>query len=317
MMKKISVIVPIYNAELYLKKCLDSIINQTYSNFEVILINDGSTDKSKDICMEFCENDERLIYIEQENKGLSSARNIGISKSSGDYICFVDSDDYIEKELFKKTIHAIDQYNADIIIYGRYKDYGTKIVKVFESRSDKIYKKEVVLKKMLSGIKMDFSVCDKIFKKELWKSIRFPVGLTAEDMLTVPYVIEQAKKIVKIKGCYYYYRYTPNSITTSKFNQHTFDSIRAIEFFENKYLKGKLDERLHLNAFKVIQYTFYIQKLISLDENNINYERNKYYLNYLRRKIVIILFNPFIKLKTKFNAVMATMPKVYRSYLRR
>ena len=111
---KITVIVPVYNVESYLRKCLDSIIAQTYKNIEIVVVNDGSTDASAEICKEFVEIDHRIIYIEQENSGLSAARNTGLENMSGDYVTFVDSDDWIELDYVETLYKKITQYQADI-----------------------------------------------------------------------------------------------------------------------------------------------------------------------------------------------------------
>lgn len=120
MTEKITVIVPVYNVENYLNKCLDSIISQTYKNIEIVVVNDGSTDASGEICKEFSEMDHRILYIEQENAGLSAARNTGLDNMSGNYVTFVDLDDWIEQDYVETLYKKIVEYQADIAVGNYY-----------------------------------------------------------------------------------------------------------------------------------------------------------------------------------------------------
>lgn len=314
-MYKLSIVIPIYNTSKYLDQCFNSIRIQRYENYEVILVNDGSTDNSEKICLDITKKDKRFKYFKKTNGGLSSARNVGLDRAEGDFIWFIDSDDYIEKDSFEIIVKSIITYNADVIICGRYKDYGNKKNKVFESKKDKTYKQRTVIYEMLSGRKMDFSSCDKIFRKELWGSVRFPLGITSEDMVAIPKVIKKSNIIVKIKECLYYYRYTPNSITTAAFNSHTFDTLDILNDFETEFSSKKVKESLSFDSFKITQYLYYIQKLIFLN----NEKRDKLnfwkYVSFFRKKLVIILLNPHIKFKTKINVVLAICPKIYKYYL--
>ena len=115
---KISVIIPVYNTELYLRRCLESVINQTYTNLQIIIIDDGSTDNSLKICTEYAQNDNRLIVYSQNNSGVSAARNKGLDMATGDYIAFVDSDDFIENDMFAKLLNTMVNNEADIIVCG-------------------------------------------------------------------------------------------------------------------------------------------------------------------------------------------------------
>ena len=120
MTEKITVIVPVYNVEHYLDKCLDSVIKQTYKNIEIIVVNDGSTDNSGEICQEYAQKDNRIVYIEKENGGLSDARNAGLDQMTGSYVTFVDSDDWIEQDYVETLYQKITEYQADIAIGNYY-----------------------------------------------------------------------------------------------------------------------------------------------------------------------------------------------------
>ena len=129
MKEKVSIIIPVYNSERTLERCLDSVINQTYKNIEILIVNDGSKDKSLEIMKEYQKKDNRIMVINQENKGLSGARNAGLDKATGEYVTFIDSDDYIKANLIKDTIEIFNRYNCDVVRNNyelAYKDGNTK-----------------------------------------------------------------------------------------------------------------------------------------------------------------------------------------------
>ena len=311
----ISVIVPIYNSENHLKICLDSIKKQTYKNIEVILVNDGSTDKSEKICLDLCNTDKRFRYYKKNNGGASSARNFGLKMSKGEFISFIDSDDYIELNMLEKMLKAIYEYDADITVCGRFKDYDKKIKTLHSSKKIKIFDSNQSICNMLANKNMDFSPCDKLFKRNLWENIFFPEGVTSEDMLVLPKVFFKASKIVHIGIPLYHYRYTHNSVTTSSFNQHTFDSLHAIEYFSKIYENGNFSEKLSLQAFKTIQYNFYLQKEFSYE--GVNTELFTKYKDYLKNNLIFIILNPKIKFKTKSMSILLLIPSLYKKIYHR
>lgn len=192
-MKKISVIVPIYNIEQYLERMLNSLLNQSFSNLEIILIDDGSTDSSCKICDEYKEKDNRIKVIHQKNSGVSCARNKGLSIATGDYIGFVDSDDVIDKDMFKRLYDNIKKYDCEISICGFVTfnnipsfEYSDKII---------IFDKEKALKDIISDGDITGFLWNKLFKKDLFNGIEFPNGKIYEDMYVMPKLIEKANKI--------------------------------------------------------------------------------------------------------------------------
>ena len=137
--KLISVIIPVYNVEKYLRRCIDSVINQTYKNLEIIIVDDGSTDNSSNICDEYTNKDSRVKVVHKENGGLSSARNVGIELAKGDLIAFVDSDDYIELEMYEKLKENMDKYDSDIAICQYYNSFKYSIKRQIGVEEEKIY----------------------------------------------------------------------------------------------------------------------------------------------------------------------------------
>ncbi|HGE2984016.1 TPA: glycosyltransferase family 2 protein [Streptococcus pneumoniae] len=199
----ISIVVPIYNVENYLRMCLDSIQNQTYQNFECLLINDGSPDHSSKICEEFVEKDSRFKYFEKANGGLSSARNLGIECSGGAYITFVDSDDWLEHDALDRLYGALKKENADISI-GRYNSYDETRYVYMTYVTDPDDSLEVIEGKAImdrEGVEEvrngNWTVAVlKLFKRELLQDLPFPIGKIAEDTYWTWKVLLRASRIV-------------------------------------------------------------------------------------------------------------------------
>lgn len=225
----ISIIIPIYNVEVYLDRCLRSVQSQTYTNFEVIMVDDGSTDRSADIAILYAESDARFKYIKQSNSGQGSARNTGLKNALGDYYCFVDSDDYIHPNYLSKLFNAITETNSDISVCSveRVFDNG-RIIDYTITNQDKASIITDINKYLISA---SFSVWNKLFKSYLFEDLLFPEGIKYEDFALMPRVYERASKIVTIEDKLYYYYYRQNSTTTGqKINE---DILKAQHILEN------------------------------------------------------------------------------------
>lgn len=228
--KLVSVVIPIYNVEEYLERCLDSIINQTYKNIEIILVNDGSTDNSYEICKKYEKNDSRIKIINKKNGGLSEARNYGIEAACGKYITFVDSDDYVEENYVKCLLECIDKYDADISIcsYRAIYDNGTILNQVHDVENYCISPHDA-LEKVLYQSDFNVSAWAKMYKKELFDNIKFPVGKIFEDAYTTYKLIMKSNKIAVDLKIEYNYMIRSNSILTSKFTEKKLMLIDAYE----------------------------------------------------------------------------------------
>lgn len=220
----ISVIVPVYNVESYLKKCVNSIIQQTYQNIEILLIDDGSLDKSKEICDEFLKKDQRIKVVHQRNSGLSSARNKGIELSTASYLMFIDSDDFIENKMIENLYHKMKEDNADICCCGKFLDYESNHIALNNKNEFSVNNIEA-LSKMLIGDDIDNSACDKLFKRELFENIRFPIGRYYEDIATVYKTFIVSKKISHINYLGYHYCIRKNSLSKEAFSNKQFDAL--------------------------------------------------------------------------------------------
>lgn len=214
---KISIIVPVYNTEKYLHKCIDSILNQTFEDFELILVDDGSTDSSRLICDEYAKKDERVVVIHKENGGLSSARNAGLDAAKGEYISFIDSDDFITETMMQSLLEHAQMANAEIAITGRINRYefNNKETIAFKLEKGKIYSKIEAIEQLLLRKEIDVSVCDKLFKNIVFDDIRFPVGETNEDCAIIFRAFLKANVLVHTNTADYYYCHRNNSISNS------------------------------------------------------------------------------------------------------
>ena len=263
-MDKISVIVPVYKVEAYLDECVNSIVNQTYKNLEIILVDDGSPDNCPKMCDEWSKKDSRIKVIHKKNGGLSDARNAGIDVSTGDYISFIDSDDYIEKNMYEIAITTMKEESAQIFICGRYYLYGEK-KEIQQQQNVKVIMDNVeALDKMNTFCYYDVAAWDKVYKKSLFDGIRYPVGKLSEDWFTTYKVIDRATKVVYDSAPLYVYRQRANSITHSgnkKINEDCIDASKEVfDYIANKY------PQIKLNAL-----TSYVYASIGVYNNYVSY----------------------------------------------
>lgn len=206
----ISVIVPIYGVENYLRQCVESLLNQTHQNLEIILVDDGSPDACPAICDEFSQKDTRIRVIHKKNGGLSDARNAGLDVATGEYIGFVDSDDWIMPDMFEYLLHGILGYRAEISCCGHvniqdeWMDYKSE-------EKDIVYSTEAALNELFFDRLKSFA-WNKLYKATLWENIRYPVGRNFEDILTTYKLFERSSRIAVLKEPKYYYRIRQNSI---------------------------------------------------------------------------------------------------------
>lgn len=182
MSKKLSIIVPVYKVERYLARCIDSILNQTYKNLEIVLVDDGSPDRCGEICDEYAKEDERVKVIHKENGGVSSARNVGFENSTGDYIGYVDSDDYIDPKMYSDMIKILEENNLDIVCCEAFIVKGNRIIGNQGDGTLVKYSKENILLKSL----VDFqnTIWNKVYRREMFENVVFPVGRLFEDNAT-------------------------------------------------------------------------------------------------------------------------------------
>ena len=291
MVPKISIIVPVYKVEPYIHKCVDSILNQTFKDFELILVDDGSPDNCGKICDEYGQKDNRVIVIHKANEGISSARNAGLDIARGEYIGFVDSDDYIEKDMYEILYNICEDNKCDIascssIIYFQEKTVingGHRLI---------IHNKEEAMRVMLEGELYDEVVWVKLFKKSVIEDIRFPVGKIYEDTAFTYKVINNSKRVATIGEPKYNYIKHENSIMSNAIQDIKIDAVIAYKdmykFMEKKY-PGLCD----LVALKLANSSMIVMNLMAKKKNFRDYKDNYYKVS----KILNSKFNKTIKLK--------------------
>lgn len=226
--KTISVIVPIYNIEQYLRKCIDSILNQTYKDLEIILVDDGSPDKCPDICDEYTKKDSRIKVIHKANGGLSDARNAGLDIAQGEYISFIDSDDYIDEYMYEDMLSAIENSDADLCICGYDRVNGAGEIRSSAHYRNAVLSRNEAYEMLVQGNVFFIISCNKLYKRKIFNDLRFKVGKTHEDEFIMHHVYGECDKIVTLEKPYYYYLVRESSITGSvKGNVKHYDAIEA------------------------------------------------------------------------------------------
>lgn len=234
----VSIIIPVYNVQSFLKECLDSVLNQTYERIEIILVDDGSTDESGKICDIYQQKDSRIIVIHKKNGGLSDARNAGIEKASGEYYAFIDSDDFVHKEYIKSLLTACIENQSDISVCGYFEyidDSKMKEIKNIECSFSNI---EAVSDFLHENNSVKVMTWNKLYHKRVFQknNVRFPIGKLHEDNLTTYKCLFNANRISIISNALYFYRIRQGSIM-NKYNKKRFEVLESIkelrEYVEN------------------------------------------------------------------------------------
>lgn len=282
-MELISVIVPIYNVEQYLEKCLNSIINQTYKALEIILIDDGSTDNSGKICDEFALRDDRIKVIHHENEGVASARNIGITNATGDFIMFVDSDDYIEPNTAEFLINQIHEFSADIATCGfKYADTNGN---TWPQEDATIREGAVTRSEFWNYFYTDIRVFyvtlwAKLSRRSLWKDLYFPDGKLHEDEFITHSLVANSSKIAISKKPLYYYVQREGSIMHTQFRTQNLDAAEGMltrcGFFIEKHEYDIAIKTLSMSMYSLTKGYKLLGNITAQDKKRINELRRKF-----------------------------------------
>ncbi len=227
----ISIIVPIFNVEKYIRQCVDSILCQTYKEIEIILVDDGSPDNCGKICDEYASIDERVIVIHKENGGLSSARNAGIDIAKGEYLGFIDADDWIKPDMYESMLENMIKHDADISVCGSYLSFVNSNIPNYDKKEFLLLTPEQAIVESLNGIKFNVAAWDKLYKKSIFEDLRYPEGMLYEDRLIIIEVFDKCKNVVVDTEPKYYYRQRSNSIMKSI---HISEMLAAMDMFEQK-----------------------------------------------------------------------------------
>lgn len=313
-MEKISIIIPIYNMELYLRRALDSILHQTYTNWEALLIDDGSNDKSRQICEEYEKADKRFRYFYKENGGVSSARNFGLKMSCGNYITFLDPDDYLDPDMYKVLLEQLKENDADLAICGY------RVVNKFESPiSSNDYKVEILDRKKgqeryFEGSKRATEMAvlwNKLIPASYIKIMEFPVGRIQEDESITYKILYQASRIVYIDSPFYNYYIRESGYMNNGFNRTRFNLFEAYLERIAFYVKH---QEFDLWKKMVLHYLhMFCQYCVWMEESEVDCE--DLYIHYKKELKKIYLANKdevkFLK-KEKFECTLFSIsPMLY------
>ena len=269
-MKKVSIIVPVYNMEKYLNQCMDSLVNQTLKDIEIIAINDGSKDKSLNILKEYEKRfPNKLKVINQENKGISVARNNGMNIAKGKYIGFVDSDDYVKLDMFEKLYNKIEKTKADIVVCDieeyRNKKNEFKYINVVENiKGSTLYETPSIINTI------DYGPCNKIFKKEMFDSIKFPIGLKYEDLSTILKVFLNASKVSTLNEALYIYRINETG-ETQTVNSKVIDILPILQDIIDYSKDIKVFNKIKIELKKMCVNKLFYYLIYSYKLNNKNF----------------------------------------------
>lgn len=271
----ISIIIPVYKVEKYLEKCIQSVINQTYENLQIILVDDGSPDNCGKICDEYAKKDHRIEVIHKSNGGLSDARNKGLEIAKGEYIGFVDSDDYIESDMYEVLYNLLKQYNVDVSICNFYTVSQGKIAIKNADNGIKEYNRIEILKEILLDNNIQSYAWNKLYKKELFNEIKYPVGKKYEDIGTTFYLLEKCNKVVVTGKPEYYYINRQDSIVNNVTETTIIDYIELI-MQRYDYIEENIKELSSYNKD-------YLKRILKIAEQDIkglsevgDYSKKKY-----------------------------------------
>lgn len=256
---KISVIVPVYNVENYLEKCLNSLVNQTLEEIEILVINDGSTDDSQKIIDEFQKKfPQKIKTFAKENGGLSDARNFGIDRASGNFLAFVDSDDYISENMLQEMYDLAIKNEAELVICNLQKveEHGNVTQKLTQIPN---LPEKIELEKHFSVFSdISYFACNKIFKKELFEGKRFQKGMHFEDIELIPQLLLRCKTLAKTDAFHYQYLERTNSISKSH-TERGLDILKAVKNVEKAFVNSRYSSKKNeLKGFQILEgiYTF-------------------------------------------------------------
>lgn len=248
----ISIVIPVYKVEKYLGKCIESVLKQTYTNLQIILVDDGSPDNCGKICDEYAKRDLRIEVIHKVNGGLSEARNVGISKAKGRYIGFVDSDDYIKENMYEILLNLIKEHNADASICNLYDVIEGKEYIRNKDNGIQEYSRLDILKEVLLDKNIQSYAWNKLYKKELFDEVKYPIGKKYEDIGTTFYIFEKCNKIVVTSEPEYYYLKRSDSLVNNVTESTVFDYIELI-LQRYLYINDNIKELKQYNDYYLVR----------------------------------------------------------------
>lgn len=279
-MPQVSVIVPVYKVEKYLKRCVDSILAQTFTDFELILVDDGSPDGCPDMCDEYAEKDRRVRVIHKENGGLSSARNAGIDwvfeNSDSEWISFVDSDDYVHPKMLESLLNAVVSLNVSVSVCSFYFNTDGN-VPVCDEVASPVYVTPDELFMNLSALSQ--AAWNKFYRREVFNTLRYPVGKLCEDSFVAPEIIYSQERLAFVNSDLIYYTYNPEGITYSKWDPKKLDEVE-VWHYQTEYMR----KHGHMAAYEFVakRYIREIERHYRFVENSPDHSS---YLSFIKKEM--------------------------------
>lgn len=314
---KISIIVPVYNVEKYLERCVESLINQTHKNVEIILVDDGSKDNSGKLCDELAQRDSRIVVYHKENGGLSDARNYGIDKSTSDYVGFVDSDDFVDEDMYEILLSNLLKYDSEISFCRLNDVYNDEITKDNTENKPYLMTSEQAIKMVLEAKVFSVTAVNKLYKKSLFAQIRFDKGKIAEDAFIMVDLLSRCEKIAATEAKKYYYMHRENSITTQKFTPKFLNVIEAYEK-NAKIVSDKYPNLKYQADTRICWAYFYVLDRLLKDEEYKDEKLETELIQYLKKHKKFILSNSLFNAKRKLSFVALLINKnLYKTILKR
>lgn len=254
----IDVIIPVYNVENYIERCVNSLLNQTYMDYRILLIDDDSTDNSGKICNELAERNEKVIFYSIENKGIAAARNFGLQISTADIITFVDSDDFVDAKYLERLLKAMEKADADLLISGLTDVWDSTQIKVpDENEIIETPKRGEVIRRIFAQEVIDVSPCAKLYKRKLFDNIKYPEGEIYEDMKVIIKLLEAADKIAVTSYSGYYYYQRSGSIMHSEMSRDRVTLMETMEKYVG-YVKERYPEAADAVKMRYIRCGFHV-----------------------------------------------------------
>lgn len=319
-MNKISIIIPVYQVEKYIKLCLDSILSQTYSNLEIILIDDGSRDMSGKICDEYAVKDSRIKVIHQDNAGVSVARNKGLDICTGDYITFVDSDDFLEPFMYEKMMEKVTEYNCDVVMCDCVKDDGVMQIPYTHDIRAGFYDYDQLKEEyyphllMMENVEYPATIsnCLILFRREVASSIRYIEGVRySEDLLFGAQLLYNAKSFYYMKGEFYYHYWMNSDSASHTFKEDKWEDYKVL--YEKSSRLFRQNKQILNQSYLMLLFFLYNYAGDILECKNYNEKQKYIYLkNILNDKYVIELFNNIRIYELRIPLKLKIMTYIYK-----
>lgn len=295
----ISVIVPCYKVEQYLPKCIDSILGQTYENLEIWLVDDGSPDRCGEICDEYAAKDKRIKVIHKENGGLSDARNVAIDKATGEWITFVDSDDYVTEDYVETLYSLVAKYHCKMAVADwQIFSLGSSVSIENNKFKEIFFSSKEALEDMFNQSHLDTSACAKLYHRDLFEGIRYPKGVIFEDLLTTFKLILKCENgIAYSSKKIYYYMFRPTSIEGSAFSEKKMDSALEVFNVMNSYERELADVSRALKS-KLSAFCFHL--LLKMPKDC---DRGDILKDYIKKVRWTVVCNNKARMKTRIGCL--------------